>query len=298
MGELPIPLTFASSAYAYEPYACAYTSPACTYELYVYAYTLSACACKSYACTYISSIYACESYAYAHGTIATEAEAMAHNYPPIRELDLLASTRLFLEQIAILKEQLALPEDFENALAEWHAQLEIRLAAVAQAKAQYHQAKQAKDEAYRAVQNELRRLTRQLRVHPEFTDAMARQLGMPVYDRTLTPVLPGEEIPMLQVETHAGQHWVYFWQEDLRKRGRRGKPRWARAARILYAITPVNAPPPPHEQLQFLASATRSPFLWTPPPEAIGQWVWYRAAWETPRGALGGWSGLTRAIVG
>ncbi|MCS6918731.1 MAG: hypothetical protein NZM28_03080, partial [Fimbriimonadales bacterium] len=68
--------------------------------------------------------------------------------------------------------------------------------------------------------------------------------------------------------------------------------------RLVYAIGEVDAPAPPRETMQFLASATRSPYIWTPPRTALGKWVWYCAAWETPRGALGAWSDYARAMGG
>lgn len=222
---------------------------------------------------------------------------MAAQYPPDRDRELQSSIQVFLEQIAPLKETLALPDDFEARLADLHTTYTEQLDRVAQMRAHYREAVQQKEATQRALKEEVRRLVRVLRAHPEFEDSMARALGLPVRDRKPTPIEPQDDAPLLEVEVRQEQHALYFWHAGS-GRGRWGKPSWARAARIVYGIVAPRAPLPPMEQMQYLVSATRSPYVWTPPSDAIGQIVWYRAAWETPRGALGPWSDYARAIVG
>ena len=42
---------------------------------------------------------------------------------------------------------------------------------------------------------------------------------------------------------------------------------------------------------------TASPYIWDLPSEWVGKDIWYRGAWETPRGARGAWSDPARATV-
>ena len=64
---------------------------------------------------------------------------------------------------------------------------------------------------------------RQLRANPNFTDAQAASLGLPLRDRERTPIEPGAEIPTLEVQVQSLRHTVHFWQADAQG-GRRGKP--------------------------------------------------------------------------
>ena len=164
------------------------------------------------------------------------------------------------------------------------------------AEANYRQAKQTKDAARRNLESEFRNLVRQLRANPSFTNAMAASLGLPPRDREPTPIQPGPEIPTLEVAVQSLRHTVRFWQADAQG-GRRGKPAWARAIRLVYAVVEPNEPPPPIEQMQYLATDTASPYIWDLPSEWVGKDIWYRGAWETPRGARGAWSDPARATV-
>jgi hypothetical protein len=207
-----------------------------------------------------------------------------------------AQVAQFLANLGPVKTALGLP-------ANWEAQLQTRknnfttaLNSLDLAEANYRQAKQTKDAARRNLESEFRNLVRQLRANPSFTNAMAASLGLPPRDTEPTPIQPGPEIPTLEVEIQSLRHTVRFWQADAQG-GRRGKPAWARAIRLVYAVVEPNEPPPPIEQMQYLATDTASPYIWDLPSEWVGKDIWYRGAWETPRGARGAWSDPARATV-
>lgn len=157
--------------------------------------------------------------------------------------------------------------------------------------------KQAKDAARETMVEEMRQLVRQLRAHPLFTDQQAAQLGLPVYDSSPgTPTVPvPNEIPELLIDVSVAQkHRIKF------SRGGglgRGKPSWARACRIFYAVVPTGQGCPPIQQMLFLASQTRSPFTWVIDAAHVGKDVWYRGAWETPTGEIGDWSDPAKGTV-
>jgi hypothetical protein len=167
-----------------------------------------------------------------------------------------AQVAQFLANLGPVKTALGLP-------ANWEAQLQTRknsfttaLNSLDLAKANYRQAKQTKDAARRNLESEFRNLVRQLRANPNFTNAMAASLGLPPRDREPTPIQPGPEIPTLEVEIQSLRHTVRFWQADARG-GCRGKPAWARAIRLVYAVVEPNEPPPPIERTSGIAGRGR-----------------------------------------
>lgn len=202
----------------------------------------------------------------------------------------------FLANLGPIKTALGLPANWEAQLTTRKNSFTTTLNSLDLALANARQAKQAKDTARRAAESEFRNLVRQLRANPNFTDAMAAALGLPPRDREPTPIEPGPEVPTLEVEAQSLRHIVRFWQADAQG-GRRGKPSWARAIRLVYAVTEPGEPMPPIEQMQFLAVDTSSPYVWELPSELVGKTIWYRGAWETPRGARGAWSDPAMATV-
>ncbi len=207
-----------------------------------------------------------------------------------------AQVAQFLANLGPIKTALGLPATWDAPLQTLKSSFTTTLNGLDLAEAAYRQAKQAKDAARRNLESEFRNLVRQLWANPAFTGAQAAALGLPPRDRQRTPIEPGFEIPTLEVEVQPLRHVVRFWQADAQG-GRRGKPPWARAIRLVYAVVAPGEPPPPIEQMQFLATDTASPYIWDLPSEWVGQDIWYRGAWETPRGARGAWSDPARATV-
>ena len=144
----------------------------------------------------------------------------------------------------------------------------------------------------------LRSVVKDLAGKPGFSDAMRVLLGLPAIDVIPTPIEPGTEIPTVELEQLGPQkHRVHFWDPGVAQ-GRRGKPPWARAGRIMYAVVASGAAPPPLSQMLFLAIDSAAPYDWDIPAEHIGKMIYYRVAWETPTHELGPWSAALGAIVG
>lgn len=221
---------------------------------------------------------------------------MARDFVKVRDREFEAQLTQFLANLGPVKTALGLPATWEATLTTRKNNYTTSLNSLDLAEANARQAKQTKDTARRAAESEFRNLVRQLRANPNFTDAMAASLEPPPRDCEPSPIAPGPEVPSLDVQAQSLRHTVRFWQAD-EQGGRRGKPSWARAIRLVYAVTEPNEPPPPIETMQFLATDTASPYIWDLPSEWVGKTIWHRGAWETPRGARGAWSDPAMATV-
>lgn len=124
-----------------------------------------------------------------------------------------AQVAQFLARLASVKDELGLPDDWEAQLLAGHSAFVAALEAVDRARASLHSAVQAKDALREQVEREWRGLVRQLRAHPDFGDAHAASLGLPVRDRVRTPIEPGAEVPTLEIQI-----------QPLRLRSTSGKP--------------------------------------------------------------------------
>jgi hypothetical protein len=56
-------------------------------------------------------------------------------------------------------------------------------------------------------------------------------------------------------------------------------------------------PAPPIEDVDFLATDSSTPYEWDIPGSEVGKDIWYRGAWETPRGEIGQWSDPAKGTV-
>jgi hypothetical protein len=223
---------------------------------------------------------------------------MGSDYVPSADAQMHNFANGFHANLPAVREALGLPETFAAKMtalvAHFSAALEEHRAVQVQARS----ATKAKDASKAELELELRNLVRQLRAHPGFTDAQAALLGLPVHDRIRTPSSPPKVAPEIAVSSAGSQRQtIEFWNPDGNAPGRRGKAPGARACRIVYAIVPTGEAPPPLEEMAFLASVTATPFTWQVPGEHVGKDIWYRAAWESPRGDLGPFSDPARGTV-
>lgn len=203
-----------------------------------------------------------------------------------------------LANIGAVMTALSLPATFDDALVASKAAFSADLATHVASQAQAAADRAAKDASKAVSIEDLREMVAQLRANSLFTNAHATSLGLPVLDTTPTPIKPGSEVPSINVDTSAPQqHSIGFWQTTETEGGIIAKPEWARAARIMHAIVATGQPAPAIETMDFLATDTSTPYTWIIPGAHVGKDIWYRAAWETPRGELGPWSDPAKGTV-
>lgn len=126
---------------------------------------------------------------------------MARRFPPDSDRELEAAIAQFLANIGPIKTMLGLPANWDATLITRKNNFTTALNSLDLAENAYRQAKQTKDAARSAAETELRNLIRQLRANSQFTDAMARSLGMPVRDREPSPIPAPDTAPLGEVDT-------------------------------------------------------------------------------------------------
>jgi hypothetical protein len=206
-------------------------------------------------------------------------------------------TELLVKLTAVMTD-LTLPATFDDALTAALAAFSTSLGTHVASQTQAQQDRVAKDADKATLISALTSVVNQLRSNPGFTDEMAVSLGLPVRDTVKTPIIPGTEVPTLSVDTSAPQHHkIVFVQLTGVGLESIAKPEWARACRIMHAIVATGQPAPPIEDMDFLASDTSNPYEWDIPGAQVGKDIWYRGAWETPRGEAGNWSDPAKGTV-
>lgn len=220
---------------------------------------------------------------------------MARRFPPDSDRGLEAAIAQFLANLGPIKTALGLPANWEANLATRKTNFTTTLNSLQLAEAAYRQAKQSKDTARMAAESEFRNLIRQLRSNPNFTDAMAASLGLPVRDREPTPVAPPSTAPLGEVDTSQRlTHRLYFWHMDSQG-ARRGKPAGAVACEVWRKVG--GSAPLDLSECEFVGAPSRSPYRIVYSGEVAGQTVHYLLRWRTARGEVGPLSETLSATV-
>ncbi|MEQ1932630.1 MAG: hypothetical protein ABL962_01940 [Fimbriimonadaceae bacterium] len=159
-------------------------------------------------------------------------------------------------------------------------------------------ARQTKEASKAAVILQLQLVHAALEADPDLTDAMRVSLGWPPRDTVPSPSVPGVDVPVITVDTsHPQRHTIGFGRLTDEGEFAKGKPAWARALRIVYAVVPVGSPCPGIETMLYLASDTAPPYVWDIAVGNVGKDIWYRGAFETTSGELGPWSDPAKGTV-
>jgi hypothetical protein len=163
------------------------------------------------------------------------------------------------------------------------------------AKAAASAAWQAKRDSHRALIAVIRPLVARLQAAPEVNDAERQALGITVRDRVRTRAPAPTTRPVVRVD--AGQrlkHTVFF--ADEKTPTRRAKPGGVRGAQIWVKIG--DPAPTDAGALDYLGTATRSPFNADFEGADANQVAHYMIRWESPRGETGPWSETASATIG
>ncbi|MEX2244732.1 MAG: hypothetical protein WD716_12920 [Fimbriimonadaceae bacterium] len=219
-------------------------------------------------------------------------------YYPAGDHEFLAFVDVIIANIGDVMTALALPATFDDDIVAKRATYATDLTTHVASQTQAVADRTAKDGSKDALIAAVTLAVNQLRPNPLFVGDIVASLGLQEYDTTPTAIVPGEEVPTVIVDTSAPQHHQLKFLMLTAGGGLvKAKPSWARATRIIYAIVASGAPCPPIEEMDFLVSDSNSPYDWDIPGTEVGKDIWYRAAFETPRGELGNWSDPAKGTV-
>ncbi len=138
---------------------------------------------------------------------------MATPWYPRNDEQLQAFMSVFLANLPAVMSDLGLPATFDDALIAANTSFTSALSTHQASQTQAQTDRQAKDTAKDALIAELTNVVFQLRPNSLFVDEHAISLGIPIYDTTPSAIVPGTEVPTLEIDTSAPQHHrVLFWQ--------------------------------------------------------------------------------------
>lgn len=205
---------------------------------------------------------------------------------------------VFLPNVGAVLLSLGLAATLDDDLVTKTGTYTTKLTTHEASQAQAREDRQDKDDSRGLVITALRLLLGILNAQAGFTNEMRQNLGLPPRDFEPTAIIPGEEVPTVAVDTGAPQHHtVRFWQATEGGGEAEAKPDWARGCRIIRAVVASGGTCPPIENMVWLASDSNSPYDYDLPGGDVGKDIWYRGAWETPRGEIGNWSDPAKGTV-
>lgn len=221
---------------------------------------------------------------------------MPGQFYPVAETEFATWAFNFANEVPAIVTALGLPVTVDDAFIAARTAFATAYNNHVAAQADAQNIRQVKDVALTTMTNELRNLVKILRAQTAFTDAMALQLGLPVYDTTPgTATAVQTDVPELLIDNSTpGHHIVDFSPAGADSSA---KPDWAKACRIIHKIGTSQTGAPTITEMSLLAVDTSTPYSWDIPAGNIGSFVWYRAAWENAKGELGGWSEVAKATV-
>lgn len=203
----------------------------------------------------------------------------------------------FLANVGAVLLALGLAATVDDDLVAKKATYSTKLATNTASQTQARSDRQAKDDSKALTIAALRALINLLDANG-MTAQQRADLGLAPKDTISTPIVPGQEVPSIAVDTSAPQHHeVRFWQTTSEAGVILAKPDWARACRIIRAVVASGVTCPPIEDMEYLASDTNSGYEYNLPGGDVGKDIWYRGAWETPRGEIGNWSDPAKGTV-
>ncbi len=163
------------------------------------------------------------------------------------------------------------------------------------AQAAAHSARQAKDGTRKAYEALVRPLVARLQASPDVDDAERAALGITVPDKISTRAEIPATRPVVSVDTSQRlQHTVSFADEATPTR--KAKPAGVMGAEIWVKIG--DPPPLDPNELKFLATDTRTPYVATYPGADANKTAHYMLRWINTRGEKGPWSETASATIG
>jgi hypothetical protein len=152
----------------------------------------------------------------------------------------------------------------------------------------------AKNEARNILKKETRQYVNEfLKYNSQISNDERKRIGLPVYDRKLTPVGTPETLPAVMVKYLAPG--VLEFNVTDSKSGRKAKPAGIHGFELKWAI--LDAAPKKWEQLAYSSFATHTPLRLSFDGEERGKMLYFALRWENTRGVKGPWTEIRNTII-
>jgi len=178
----------------------------------------------------------------------------------------------------------------QNGRADWNPKYATNITAQAAAQS----ARQAKDDSRDENETAVRSLVGRLQSTTTITDAQRLAMGINVRAGTRTPVGAPTTKPVPQVDTSQRLQQTISFVDELTPASR-AKPPGAQGCEIWQKIGDP-APAGPND-LKYLATDTRSPYLAEFDAADGGKTAYYMLRWVSSRGETGPWSQTVSATI-
>ncbi|MDR0536872.1 MAG: hypothetical protein LBH04_02300 [Tannerellaceae bacterium] len=150
-----------------------------------------------------------------------------------------------------------------------------------------------KDQARKAFEEKARSIINYQLQNPKITDADRASLGLPIHDKTHTPIGIIDTYPILTAEAQGSRHLkLDFHDKD---KANKAKPYGANGAVIAYEV--LASPPAKAADLRYTALATRTPHILEFDEPDRGKTVYIAICWQNETGHRGPWSDIVSQIV-
>ena len=216
------------------------------------------------------------------------------DYIPRKDAGFHAMQEAIYAQVALHAAEWLIPEQsiaaFSDERRRWNNAYSISINPAKRTPA----AVQEKTDARRDYEAVLRPFIQgQLMRNLKVTDSDRRDMGLPVYDRTPTPVaLPGTR-PELEIDfSQIARHILRVRDSESKGSGRPlhviGFEIWRRVG---------GSGSPTYEEMQLVELATRSPHTLKYATTERSHTAWYALRWINTRGEKGPWSEIVSAVI-
>lgn len=216
------------------------------------------------------------------------------DYIPASDAELGVWMKNYMKKLDSLKGSLNLNAASVSELTDLGTAFDADLNKVSEARASLASATQAKDTSRRALEESVRRMTRELQVNPALTDADKADLQITVTDQKRTPAAVPQTRPVARIDTSKPQQHTVSWVDEATPISK-AKPEGVYGCELRCQVG--GAEPADPDEMSFLAIDTRSPYVAQFDGTDAGKTVYYRLRWVNTRNEHGPWSDIYSATI-
>jgi hypothetical protein len=215
-------------------------------------------------------------------------------YLPSGDYKFLLWTNNFLSHLTPLLDVLAFPPAQLELLQALRATFAAALDAVEDPSTRTKSKVKAKNDARKALEQTLRQNVKlYVAYNPVLTNEQRELLGVPVYDKTRTPIPTPTTVPEFRIDWKGvGELKIIFKDAGAESKGR---PYGINGAVLIYDVLPE--PPVGPSALTRSVLVTRSPYVLKFPEEEGGRRAYITLCWQNNKGQKGPWAMIQAATI-